>query len=102
MLVIEAIKRACCAEFEVRKAELESPKRRRQIVVARMIGMAVARRLTSRSTTQIGRRFGGRDHSTVLYAAWRMAPYVKAAARVLPANASPEAWVRAVAWELPE
>jgi chromosomal replication initiator protein len=37
-------------------------------VVPRQVGMYLAKKLTSRSLPEIGRRFGGRDHSTVLHA----------------------------------
>ena len=54
--------------FNVAKADLLSPRRSRTVVVPRQIGMYLAKKLTSRSLPEIGRRFGGRDHSTVLHA----------------------------------
>ncbi|MBI2718054.1 MAG: hypothetical protein HYX36_04725 [Rhizobiales bacterium] len=39
------------------------------VTMPRQIGMYVAKKMTSRSLPEIGRRFGGRDHSTVLHAA---------------------------------
>jgi chromosomal replication initiator protein len=54
--------------FNVAKADLLSPRRARAVVVPRQIGMYLAKKLTSRSLPEIGRRFGGRDHSTVLHA----------------------------------
>ena len=42
--------------------------RSREVVMPRQIGMYLAKKLTARSLPEIGRRFGGRDHSTVLHA----------------------------------
>jgi chromosomal replication initiator protein len=54
--------------YNVAKSDLLSPRRSRTVVVPRQIGMYLAKKLTSRSLPEIGRRFGGRDHSTVLHA----------------------------------
>ena len=47
---------------------IDSPSRARRLVAARHIAMTLARRVTSQSLPEIGRRFGGRDHSTVRHA----------------------------------
>jgi len=100
---IQQIKRAVCAEFGVRKVELESPVRHERIVIPRMVGMALARRLTNLSLTQIGRHFGERHHWTVLYACRRMEPYIELAGRVMSARATPAHWAHAMqlAMEVP-
>ncbi len=54
--------------YNVAKADLLSPRRARTVVVPRQVGMYLAKKLTTRSLPEIGRRFGGRDHSTVLHA----------------------------------
>lgn len=54
--------------YQVSKADLFSARRHRSIVRPRQIGMYLAKMLTSRSLPEIGRRFGGRDHTTVLHA----------------------------------
>jgi len=54
--------------YNVSRADLLSPRRARAIVRPRQVGMYLAKKLTSRSLPEIGRRFGGRDHSTVLHA----------------------------------
>jgi chromosomal replication initiator protein len=54
--------------YNVTRADLLSPRRARAIVRPRQIGMYLAKKLTSRSLPEIGRRFGNRDHSTVLHA----------------------------------
>ena len=54
--------------YEMEAADLLSAKKVRTIVRARQVGMYLARQLTPLSLTQIGSLFGGRDHTTVLYA----------------------------------
>lgn len=49
------------------RAELKSPRRRRDVVRARMIYYAVARQITSHSLPTIGRAIGGKDHSTIMH-----------------------------------
>jgi chromosomal replication initiator protein len=65
---IDDILKVVGRHFNVGKAELLSPRRARTVVVPRQIGMYLAKKLTARSLPEIGRRFGGRDHSTVLHA----------------------------------
>jgi chromosomal replication initiator protein len=52
----------------VSKGDLLSQRRHRSVVWPRQIGMYLAKNLTSRSLPEIGRRFGNRDHTTVLHA----------------------------------
>jgi chromosomal replication initiator protein len=54
--------------FGVNRTDLLSSRRNRSIVRPRQIGMYLAKNLTSRSLPEIGRRFGNRDHTTVLHA----------------------------------
>ena len=65
---IEDIMKVVGRHYNVAKADLLSPRRARTVVVPRQVGMYLAKKLTSRSLPEIGRRFGGRDHSTVLHA----------------------------------
>lgn len=65
---IDDIMRIIGRHYNVAKADLLSPRRARSIVRPRQVGMYLAKKLTSRSLPEIGRRFGGRDHSTVLHA----------------------------------
>lgn len=66
---IEAIQRAVLQEFPgLTMADMKSARRTGAIVNARQIAMYLARQITSRSLPEIGRRFGGRDHTTVLHA----------------------------------
>jgi chromosomal replication initiator protein len=65
---IEDILKIVGRHYNVAKADLLSPRRARTVVMPRQVGMYLAKKLTSRSLPEIGRRFGGRDHSTVLHA----------------------------------
>lgn len=65
---IEDIQRAVSKHFNVSKQDLLSSRRTRSIVWPRQIAMYLAKTLTLRSLPEIGRRFGGRDHTTVLHA----------------------------------
>ncbi len=65
---IEDIMRIVSRHFGVSKGDLISQRRHRSVVWPRQIGMYLAKQLTSRSLPEIGRRFGGRDHTTVLHA----------------------------------
>ncbi len=58
---------ATARHFSLKVAELRSPSRRRAVVTARGVAMYLARTLTGMSLQQIGRYFGGRDHTTVSY-----------------------------------
>ncbi len=65
---IDDILRSVGKHYNVTRADLLSPRRARSIVRPRQVGMYLAKQLTSRSLPEIGRRFGGRDHTTVLHA----------------------------------
>lgn len=64
---LAAILQAVSEATRIGTAELKSPRRRRDIVRARMVYYIVARQLTSHSLPAIGRTVGGRDHCTVLH-----------------------------------
>ncbi|MBV6659039.1 MAG: chromosomal replication initiator protein DnaA [Devosiaceae bacterium] len=65
---IEDIQRATALQFGLTKTDLLSQRRTKQIVGPRQIAMYLAKVMTVRSLPDIGRRFGGRDHTTVLHA----------------------------------
>jgi chromosomal replication initiator protein len=65
---IEDILRVISRHYGVSKGDLLSQRRHRSVVWPRQIGMYLAKQLTARSLPEIGRRFGGRDHTTVLHA----------------------------------
>lgn len=64
---VKKIQHAVCKEFGVRRVDLLSERRTRALVVPRQIAMYLCKRITHRSLPDIGRRFGGRDHTTVLH-----------------------------------
>lgn len=65
---IEDIQRVVSKHYNVSKADLLSARRTRTIVRPRQIAMYLAKVMTPRSLPEIGRRFGNRDHTTVLHA----------------------------------
>ncbi len=65
---IEDILRLVSRHYGVSKSDILSPRRHRSVVWPRQIGMYLAKQLTTRSLPEIGRRFGDRDHTTVLHA----------------------------------
>jgi chromosomal replication initiator protein len=67
-LTIEAIQREVAGYFDVKLHDMKGPKRHRAIAHPRMVAMYLARKLTKMSFPEIGGRFGGKDHSTVISA----------------------------------
>ncbi|MET1414094.1 chromosomal replication initiator protein DnaA [Roseibium sp. HPY-6] len=65
---VEEIQQVVCKHFSVTKADLLSSCRARTLVRPRQIAMYIAKVVTGRSLPEIGRRFGNRDHTTVLHA----------------------------------
>lgn len=74
---IDDILKVIGRHYNVARADLLSPRRARSVVVPRQIGMYLAKKLTPRSLPEIGRRFGGRDHSTVLHAVRKIEELMK-------------------------
>ena len=67
-IMIEDVLRTISGHFNVTKQDILSSRRHKTIVYPRQIGMYLAKVLTTRSLPEIGRKFGGRDHTTVLHA----------------------------------
>lgn len=67
-ITIDEIQRACAAHYRIDTAEMRSARRARAVARPRQIAMYLAKKLTPRSLPEIGRIFGGRDHSTVIHA----------------------------------
>jgi chromosomal replication initiator protein len=65
---IEDIQRTVARQYNVSRSDLLSSRRTANVVRPRQIAMYLAKSLTLRSLPEIGRRFGGRDHTTVLHA----------------------------------
>lgn len=71
-LTVDRIQRAVCEEFGVTLTDMVSKRRARQIARPRQVAMYLSKKLTKRSLPDIGRRFGGRDHTTVMHAVKRI------------------------------
>ncbi len=74
---IEDILRIVSRHYKVPRNELLSSRRSRDVVRPRQIAMYLAKALTSRSLPEIGRRFGGRDHTTVLHSVRKVEQMIK-------------------------
>lgn len=68
VVTIEDIQRAVAERFQIKLVELKSKKRTKNLVFPRQICMFLCRELTSLSFPEIGKHFGGKDHSTVIHA----------------------------------
>ena len=66
-VTIEEIQRKVAEHFNIRLADMIGPKRTRTIARPRQVAMYLAKSLTTRSLPEIGRRFGGRDHTTIMH-----------------------------------
>ena len=66
-ITIDAIQSAVCETFHVHLTDLVSPRRSKDIALARHVAMYLTRRLTNLSYPNIGERFGHRDHTTVIH-----------------------------------
>jgi chromosomal replication initiator protein len=71
-ITIDEIQRRVSEHFKVRLSDLLSARRSRDVARPRQVAMYLAKRLTPRSLPEIGRKFGGRDHTTVMHAIKRI------------------------------
>jgi len=67
-VTIDEIQKAVAEHFTIKMAEMTSARRARVVARPRQVAMYLAKQLTSRSLPEIGRKFGGRDHTTVMHA----------------------------------
>lgn len=67
-LTVEEIQKTVAAHFGIKVSDLKSPKRLKALVLPRQLAMYLSRQLTSCSFPEIGERFGGKDHSTIIHA----------------------------------
>ncbi len=67
-VTIEEIQRRVAEHFNLRIADMHSARRSRAVARPRQVAMYLAKQLTTRSLPEIGRKFGGRDHTTVMHA----------------------------------
>ncbi|MES9846587.1 MAG: chromosomal replication initiator protein DnaA [Candidatus Sedimenticola sp. PURPLELP] len=81
-VTIENIQKTVAEYFKIRTSDLLSAKRSRTIARPRQIAMTLAKELTSHSLPEIGEAFGGRDHTTVLYATRKVAELKESDSRI--------------------
>jgi chromosomal replication initiator protein len=67
-LTVEEILKRVSSHFNIKISDIKSPKRLKAVVLPRQIAMYLSRQLTSSSYPEIGERFGGKDHSTIIHA----------------------------------
>ncbi|MGQ9368141.1 chromosomal replication initiator protein DnaA [Azospirillum sp. ST 5-10] len=67
-VTIDEIQKKVAEHFNIRVADMHSARRARAVARPRQVAMYLAKQLTARSLPEIGRKFGGRDHTTVMHA----------------------------------
>jgi chromosomal replication initiator protein len=67
-ITIDDIIKTVSSKTGVKISDIKSPKKNKNIVLARQISMYLSRKLTHASFPDIGEKIGGRDHSTIIYA----------------------------------
>ena len=67
-ITIEEIQKKVADHYNIRLTDMHSPRRSRSVARPRQVAMYLAKFITSRSLPEIGRKFGGRDHTTVMHA----------------------------------
>jgi chromosomal replication initiator protein len=82
LVTIDNIQKTVSEYYKIRTADLLSSKRSRTIARPRQVAMTLAKELTNHSLPEIGDAFGGRDHTTVLYATRKIAELREADNRV--------------------
>lgn len=82
LVTIENIQKTVAEYYKIRASELLSTSRSRMIARPRQIAMTLAKELTNHSLPEIGNAFGGRDHTTVLYATRKVAELKESDLRV--------------------
>ncbi|MQQ08525.1 chromosomal replication initiator protein DnaA [Epibacterium sp. SM1979] len=71
-ITVEEIQRKVSEYYNIRMSDIIGPKRLRSYARPRQVAMYLSKQLTSRSLPEIGRRFGGRDHTTVMHGVKRI------------------------------
>ena len=66
-ITIEMIQKHVADHFKIKVSELKSDKRLKALVVPRQIAIYLCRELTKASYPEIGEKFGGKDHSTIIH-----------------------------------
>lgn len=76
-ITIEEIQKKVAERFDVKVADMSSTRKLRSVARPRQVAMYLSKILTSRSLSEIGKKFGGKDHTTVMYAAKKVEELIK-------------------------
>jgi len=90
---VDEIQREVARVFQISREDMLSMRRTGRLITPRHLAIALAKHLTRRSLPEIGRRFGGRDHTTVLHAVRKMQPVMDALIRDVKPDAPLAEWV---------
>ena len=71
-ITVEDIQKVVAGHFDIKISDMHSARRSRMVARPRQIAMYLAKQLTTKSLPEIGRRFGGKDHTTVMHAVKRI------------------------------
>lgn len=77
-ITIEDIQKKVAGHFSIKVSDMHSARRSRSVARPRQIAMYLSKKLTSKSLPEIGRKFGGKDHTTVMHAVKRVDELMKA------------------------
>ena len=67
-ITIDEIQKKVGEHYNIKLSDMHSPRRSRSVARPRQVAMYLAKSITTRSLPEIGRKFGGRDHTTVIHA----------------------------------
>ncbi|MAI61918.1 MAG: chromosomal replication initiation protein DnaA [Micavibrio sp. TMED27] len=81
-ITIDEIQRKVAEHYNLRMADMHSARRARNVARPRQVAMYLAKMLTARSLPEIGRKFGGRDHTTVMHAVRKVEELIEADAQI--------------------
>jgi len=81
-ITIDEIQRKVSEHYNIRMSDMHSPRRARAVARPRQVAMYLAKQLTPRSLPEIGRKFGGRDHTTVMHAVRKIDELMKEDAQI--------------------
>ena len=71
-LTVEDIQKKVAEHYNIKVSDMHSARRSRAVARPRQVAMYLAKKLTTKSLPEIGRRFGGKDHTTVMHAVKRV------------------------------
>ncbi|MBX2834426.1 MAG: chromosomal replication initiator protein DnaA [Micavibrio sp.] len=81
-ITIDEIQRKVAEHYNLKMADMHSARRARNVARPRQVAMYLAKMLTSRSLPEIGRKFGGRDHTTVMHAVRKVEELIEADSQI--------------------